>query len=101
MQNGVANLTFRKIYGGCSWSPARLFNQNRLRPHEHWESAQADNFYPLNLPLNININHHSSGGPCVVTRVASRFSQVAVNRWNHRLDVGVRKYGAFYHRIGW
>ena len=60
-----------------------------------------ENFIPLISPLNNNKNHHSSGVPCVVTRVASRFSQVAGSRWNDRLDVGVRKYGAFHHRIGW
>jgi len=30
MQNAGANLTFREMYGGCSWFPVRLFNQNRL-----------------------------------------------------------------------
>ena len=59
-----------------------------------------ENFYPPNLPLNINKYHHSSGGPCMVTLVAGKFRLETVNRWNHRLDVGVRKYGAFYHRIG-
>jgi len=101
MQNAAANLTFREIYGVCSWFPVRLFNQNRLRPHQHWESLKLENIYPPNLPLNLNKNHHFSGGPCVVTRVAGRYSQGAGNRWNDRLDVGVRKYGAFYHRIGW
>jgi len=47
MQNAAANLTFRKIYGVCSWFPVRLFNQNRLRPHQHWESAQAEKIIPL------------------------------------------------------
>jgi hypothetical protein len=28
---------------------------------------------PLISPLNININHHSSSGPSMVTRVAGRF----------------------------
>jgi len=36
----------------------------------------------------------------MVTWVAGKFRLETVNRWNDRLDVGVRKYGAFYHRIG-
>jgi hypothetical protein len=71
-----------------------------LGPINTGNSLQLENFYPLNLPLNTTKYHHSSGVPCVVTRVASRFSQVARSRWNDRLDVGVRKYGAFHHRIG-
>jgi len=44
MQNAAANLTFREIYGVCSWFPVRLFNQNRLRPYQHWEFAPAGKF---------------------------------------------------------
>jgi len=47
MQNVGANLTFREMYGGCSWFPVRLFNQKRLRSHQHWESAQVEKILPL------------------------------------------------------
>ena len=48
------------------------------------------NFYPPNLPLNININHHSSGGPCMVTHVSWRISQWLVDLFplgDHRVII--------------